>query len=352
MELLFLTSIIKYASCGTNTNQTLHDNANRVSNSAYAHFGYSTDLNGRDEIYRLNVTQSSIVTINLTNTSRNLAMVLFKGSINCTSIGTCNVLLSSVIDVTTSSSEYSDQIGPVQLAPGTYILVIDSKVNQSSNYNLRVNCTPIYTGCVTGTTRLLYDDFQNYQYGPVSHQSYYWLKWFSSSTNDAEVAGNSSNKYLHLVRKSNATTANQPAVLWRFGHRSNTGSYALKMIMWVPQNRSAYFSIQKRLTYQNSNNEYGARMFLEAGGQGRVLIGGNTYAFTYSHNTWMNIQINMNLNLNRTYFYINGVLKASWPSTSYSGGANGTKAIEAIQFYPHASNSQFYVDNLCFSKYN
>jgi hypothetical protein len=338
-------------SCGSNIYQTLSDNFNRISNSAYAHFGYNTDLNGRDEIYRLTVTQSSTVTINLTHTTENLAMVLFKGSLNCTSLGTCRLDLSDVEDVTNSHSEYSDQIGPLHLTPGTYILVVDSRVNQSSTYNLKVNCTPTFTGCVTGTTRLLYDDFDDYQYGSVSPQAVSWFKWYSSATYDAEVKGSTANKYLYLVRKDNVATTNQPNVLWRHGYRSNTGSYAIKMSLYVPDNRSAYLNLQKRLSYPNTNNEFGAGIYFESDGTGRVRIGGNDQHFTYPQGQWITIQITINLSANRVYFYINGTLKESWACTSTFNGSSSNKSIEAIQFYPYASNSQFYVDNLCFAKY-
>jgi len=345
------SSIVRYLGCGSDITQTLSDNINRVSNSVYAHFGYATDLNGRDEIYRFTVTQSSVVTINLTNTSRNLAMVLFRGSVQNYPNSTYKLNLSSVVDVTNSSSEHSDLVGPVQLTPGTYILVIDSKINQSSSYRLRATCTAVNSGCVNGTNTLLADNFNQYQYGNVSPQSYYWEKWFSSSVNDAVVTGSAANKYLYLEHKSAATSANQPNVLWRHGYRSTSGNYAIKMSLYIPSNRSAYFSMQKRLTYKNTDNEYGARFFFNAGGQGRVLIGGSTYNFTYTPGTWMTIQLSVNFNVNRTYFYINNVQKANWACTSYHAGANGSKSIEALQFYPYASNSAFFVDNICFSKY-
>lgn len=342
---------ISSVTCGSNVNGSVYGHTNKISDAVYSHFGLSSNLNGSDFIYLFNVQNAMTVEFELSNTNQNLAMVLFKTNVALASTF-YHLSLTDVKAYSTSTSIYGDNIGSIHLTPGFYALVIDSRYGYPSNFKLKVACASSTTsGCIPYTTGLKFDDFSNYSIGTISAQSASWNKWNPSASYDGEVvfASNSSSKLLRVERK-NTTTANQPDVLWKFGTR-NSGHYAISMKMWVYSYKSAYFNIQKNLTNNNQSNEFGGQVYFYSNGTGVVNIAGQNYGFSYGQNKWMDIKIDVNFYTNQTKLIIDGVTKATWPCTWWSNGYNGSSQIEAIDFYPYASNSQFFLSKVCLSKY-
>ena len=265
----------------------------------------------------------------------------------------CELVLGSRIAGSSSASMYGDFIGPVTLEPGTYILIVDSRPGYASNFNLQISCNPVYAGCVTGTTTLLYDNFESYRQGALDPQAFHWAKYNPWASYDAEVGQNGGGNYATIQYQSNATPANQSSPLLLVGSRTN-GNYVLSTKMWIFPNRSAYFDVQTRLTPNNAYNEVGARIYFYGDGTGRVYQGNSTYyqTFTYPQNQWMTIQLQLGLDNNFFTLGINGLHKAEWRSNAYSAVGTGARRIEAIRFYPFATNSQFFLDEVCFAKYN
>jgi len=329
---------------------TVYGHSNKVHNGVYNHFGLNANLNGGDYIYLINVTQPSVVEFDLDNTTQNLAMVLFETDVALATTFTL-LQLQDVKAYSTSSSTHGDNVGPVQLQPGYYALVIDSRYGYPSNFKLSVNCHIVDPGCVPSTHTLVSDDFKGYSTGNISHQSYRWDKWNAGAYYDGEVVWNAnySDKLLKVERKS-TSSAHQPDVLWKFGTRS-WGHYVINMKMWVYNYNSAYFNIQKNLTYNNSNNEFGGQVYFYSNGTGKVYIGGQNYHFSYGQNKWMDIRIDVNFYTNQTRLIIDGHTKATWPCTWWAHGQYGSSQIEAIDFYPYANNSKFYISGICLSKY-
>jgi len=336
--------------CGQVKYGTVYGHSNKIHNGVYNHFGLNANLNGRDFIYLLHVTQPSLVEFDLDNTNQNLAMVLFKTNVALAQTFTA-LQLTDVKAYSTSSSTHGDHLGPVQLQPGYYALVVDSRYGYYSNFKLSVDCTPVGGGCVPSTLSLATDDFKGYNTGNISHQSYRWDKWNSGAAYDGEVVWNSnySDKLLKIERKP-TSSAHQPDVLWKFGTRY-AGHYAIKMKMWVFNYNSAYFNIQKNLTYGNHNNEFGGQVYFYGNGTGKVYIGGQNYHFSYGQNKWMDIRIDVNFYTNQTRLIIDGHTKASWPCNWWAHGHYGSSQIEALDFYPYASDSKFYLADICLSKY-
>ncbi len=337
--------------CGNIKYGTVYGHSNKIHNGVYNHFGLDANLNGRDYIYTFYVPNDMTVEFDLDNTNQNLAMVLFKANIALATTFTA-LQLTDVKAYSTSSSIHSDNVGLVHLTPGYYALVIDSRYGYYSNYKLSVKCaSSTSTGCVPSTLKVLSDDFKGYTTGNISNQSARWDKWNSGAAYDGEVVWNSnySDKLLKIQHKS-TSSYHQPDVLWKFGHRS-WGHYVLNMNMWVYSGNSAYFNLQKNLTFNNSNNEFGGQVYLYSNGTGKVYIGGNNYHFSYGQNKWMDIRIDVNFYTNQTRLIIDGHTKATWPCTWWAHGKYGSKQLEAIDFYPYASNSRFWVSNVCLSRY-
>jgi hypothetical protein len=319
--------------CGTSHVSSNDHYYNSFTNYFYASRGYRADLNGGDNVYYFDATDDMLATFKTTTFSsnrQNLAMFLFEGDYD-----THNHIayVRQVMAASSSRSVYREELTNVALKRGRrYILVVDSAPGRGADYRLTVNCisTPSYN-C---------DDFESYYFGNLSPQSPYWSKWDYNSK-DGRVAGNS-NQYLAMARDPYAGQHAQQDVIYKTGRRY-IGSKTLSMNMWIYRGHSGYFNIQKRL-----RQEYGAEIYFHDSGYGEIIIANRSYNFSYPQNQWMDIEMNFDFSVKKVRFYINGRLIRSWSTKYTANSLYGSNQIEGIDFYVPKSDSEFFVDNICF----
>lgn len=199
------------------------------------------------------------------------------------------------------------------------------------------------------SSNYFYENFQSYYLGDISNQSYRWSKWNPYSYFDGKVYRTGGNQYMGIKRKSGYANHHQPDVICHFGEkRYNT--YEVSFYMWIPYYKSGYFNIQKNLTYGNRNNEFGAQVYFYGNETGKVKVGGRSRSFHYNQSQWMKVKLVVNLDRNLTTMYINGYYIHSWNCTDTATGRYGRRQIEGLDFYPYASNSEFYIDGLEFTR--
>ncbi len=314
--------------CGQTIRSSTKGNDNLFRNSTYNQLGVNANLNGGDQIYNFFVAQTDIVTIDLTDTRENLAMFLYKGDYD---LQRGRVSLRYIRDYTTSTSRWGDHLGPIQLTAGNYILVVDSAPNRESDYTLTIDCLNTTDPC---------DDMEDYYLGDISPQSSKWEKW-SNNSSDGEVRGNGAGQYLMVKRNTNGS---QPDLLYKTG-RKNSDSYTLSMDMWIFRGKGGYFNIQKQLKH-----EWGGQVYFYGNGTGEVKINGRSIGFNYPQDTWAKVEIDFDFDYNTTRLHINNQRKATWSIREHSQGSNGSYQIEAVNFYANASNSEMFIDNVCFEK--
>ena len=112
--------------CGYVVNGTTRGKPNKVSSSLYASMGLSNSLNGGDDIFYFSLSSAKTVDIILSNTTKNLGMVLFEGFPTCAG-STCTYRLQRIVDYTRSGSIYGDELSNVTLAAGNYVLSLIAK---------------------------------------------------------------------------------------------------------------------------------------------------------------------------------------------------------------------------------
>ena len=334
-----------FLSCGNSVYGSTYGKGNTVHNGIYRNFGLSTNLDGQDDIFVVEINSYTTADFILSNTSRNLGMVLFKGYRNCSS-WSCQYTFQQLITRTTSSSVYGDALYGVTLSPGFYLLVVDSEPYGESNFNLQMNCI----GGTTGACGLYGTDNFNYYYnGNLTPQACHWTKWNPYAYFDAQVEGGS-DKWAHFERKS-TSDSNQPDVLLNLKRHGNN-NYHINFDIWMPYYRSGYFNIQKALSYNNSSNEFGAEVFFYSNSSGVVRIAGNHYPFRYTQGKWTRVRIYANVNAGGyTAISIDGYNVVNYPSTWTASSYYGSNNIQAIDFYTNASDSDFYIDNVSVSNY-
>ncbi|MEL6945908.1 MAG: hypothetical protein AAFO82_24905, partial [Bacteroidota bacterium] len=245
----------------------------------------------------------------------------------------------------------TNQLGPVRLQPGQYVLVIDSQPNKGSDFLLNVQCQAPNSATTCGANSLFYESFALYDSNEdISNQSSYWEKWSPEAEYDGLVACCDANfgKVLGVVRRP-TDNENQPNVLFTVGER-NSGYNELEFYFGMPRGYSGYFSIQKFLTERNANNEEGAKFYFRETGKGSIEVGGRTIDFNYPNGFWMKLRFEFDFDNDKTNFYIGNDLIGQWKTSDTHTGTGGITQVEALNFYPFYSNSLFFAERFCFSE--
>ncbi|MFK7933102.1 MAG: hypothetical protein AB8G22_06300 [Saprospiraceae bacterium] len=325
------------AQMGLSCGKVLYDNTiawnkhNTVPNGFYNYFGFNSNLNGKDNVYTFHSAHDQQVTFQVSQTNRNLAMFLFEGT-----YAVPYVNVQRVVAYSTSTSIYGEGLYNIHLEAGkSYVLIVDGAPYNGSSYRLDVSCYNPNQHC---------DNFQGRTLGQgIAHQNpARWTKWSNSSL-DLPVEGGSA-KYLKVQR--NNWGSSQPDVIFKTG-TLHSGRYKMSMDMWVYAGETAYFNIQKQL-----RNEWGAEVYFNSNGTGRVRVKGVDYTFYYPQSTWFECELIFNFNTDRVGLYINGSqATSSWKLSAQANSNYGSHQIQGIDFYAHANNSRYWIDNLCIDAY-
>ena len=320
--------------CGSTISGTTYGKSNKVTTSLYNQFGIAAQLDGGDDIFHFDVISETIVEIELSNTSSNMGMVLFEGGINCSG-SNCSYQVNELVAVTSSSSTQGERLY-VTLQAGTYILVVDAPYGVASDFTLGMTC--LYD-LVLQEEYNYGDNFNSYNNGNISWQSNTWSKW-NANYSDGQVVGEY-NKFLYMTRN---TYGSQPSAIYDLAQHDN-GIYHVDFQIWVASNRSAYFNVQKQLTYGNSNNEFGIEVYFYNNRTGAVKIAGRTYPFRYNQNQWIDVTLDVHLNESEAWVMIGN--EGIQFNPRWSNGTNyGSLKMDAVSFYPAQSDARFWIDNI------
>lgn len=318
--------------CGDNINSSNDHTNSSFNDGLYASRGYRSNLNGGDNVYYFDAPNDMLVTFAVStysNKRENLAMFLFEGDYDDWNH---RATIRNVVASSSSSSIYRESLNNVALRGGRrYILVVDSAPYRGADYRLTVTCSTPNGGC---------EDFESYRLGNISPQNpSKWEKWDYNSK-DGEVDGGN-NQYLYMARDNYSSF--QQDVVFKTG-RVRTGRKTLSMDMWVYNGHSGYFNIQKQL-----RQEYGAEIYFYDRGRGEIKIANRSYNFSYTQNRWMGIELVYDFNNDRVTFKIDGRTIHSWAVSDSANTTRGSYQIEGVDFYVPQSDSEFFVDNVCFN---
>ncbi len=325
--------------CGARLVSSNNSNHNNFTDYFYGSRGYGTNLNGGDNIYYFDATQDMRVTFSLRTQGynrENLAMFMFEGDYddrNHVARVRQHVAHSS------STSRYSEELRDVSVRRGRrYILVVDSAPNRGCDYNISVTCSNGGGGNPQPTTC---DNFESYRLDYLTPQNPSKYERWDYNSKDGQIVRGSSN-LLYMARDPYSGASTQADVIFKTG-RYRTGHRTLSMNMWIYRGRSGYFNIQKRL-----RQEYGAEIYFHDGGYGELRIGSQAYNFNYPQSTWFTVEMDFDFNSGRANLKIDNRVVRSWPIRYNANATNGSSQIEGVDFYVPKSDSEFYIDNLCF----
>lgn len=320
----------------------------------YTRVGFNTSFEGNEKSYYLTIEEETLVKFSLLGLSNQVAVLLLEANLSCDKVNGVDITTEQYTKLVAYDNAFpnrTNQLGPVRLQPGQYVLVIDSQPNEGSDFLLNVQCQEPRSATTCGANSLFYESFALYDSNEdISNQSSYWEKWSPEAQYDGLVACCDANfgKVLGMVRRP-TDNENQPNVLFTVGER-NSGYNELEFYFGMPRGYSGYFSIQKFLTERNVNNEEGAKFFFRETGKGSIEVGGRTIDFNYPNGLWMKLRFEFNFDNDKTSFYIGNDLIGQWKTSDTHTGTGGITQVEALNFYPFYSNSLFFAERFCFSE--
>ncbi len=106
-----------------------------------------------------------------------------------------------------------------------------------------------------------------------------------------------------------------------------TGKYSLRFKMYIPTGFDGYFNTLQEFLGAATVN-WGMQVYFYAGGNGNI-DGGAALAqpFTFTHDTWMDVEVIVDLDTDFAEFYLNSTLIHSW---QWSLGTFGTPQINQL----------------------
>ena len=210
-------------------------------------------------------------------------------------------------------------------------------------------CTQLSFGQAT----IFQDDFEAYVAGtaltlqnPVD-----WVTW-SGGSGTAEDPLVSSAFAFSGTKSVLITSTPGPRDLVYPMPNYTTGRYKISFRMYVPTGFDGYFNTLQ--LFAGAASAWGMQAYFYAGGTGNVDAGAALIApFTFSHNTWMLIEVVVNLNSDLGEFYINGNLIVSWIWHLGPFGQGTLNQLGGSNFFGHDDLSTiepgtWYLDNYLF----
>ena len=195
------------------------------------------------------------------------------------------------------------------------------------------------------TTNLIFaDDFDSYTAGQqlACQNPVDWTTWSNApcGSEDGMVTSAQSSSSPNSV---NIIPNNDQLKL--FPALYTNGKYSMSWDMYIATGSSGYFNCLS--SWNNANPAWAMQVYFYADGTGNLDAGvALAQAFTYTQNTWMDVEVICDLDADVGEFWIDGVMIYTW---QWSLGTFGTGelSLEANNFYgrPAPDNDDYYFDN-------
>ena len=216
-----------------------------------------------------------------------------------------------------------------------------------------------------GEQELIGESFEEYTVGGKIAQSAiaaghdWWTTWNNNpgGSNDGTV----SNDYASEGSNSGYFTSASDQVLLLGGYE--TGVYDLSFDVYTATGKDGYFNLLHN--FAGSDSDWAMQVYINAEadaqnssgsqvhstGHGTVFAGGGAVAdVPCVENEWMNFRIHIDCDNDVATLYYNEGEIWTWQWSVTSFGDPSTRVIDGANFYGPLSSSQFYVDNIHFTK--
>jgi hypothetical protein len=194
--------------------------------------------------------------------------------------------------------------------------------------------------CPTGGIAVACEDFEGISQSSLD-QNEQWKRWSpSSSIGELQTYSWGSVLKVAYAQVGNPDVVYQPGVF-------HSGSYALSWDLYVGQQSTAYFNMQKQ---KIPGTEFGAQVFFNGDETGRVEVNNRQISFDYDQNRWLGIQLRLDFDQDLCFLLVDDVSMASWPISWTARNSTGNRQFAGLNFYAVDGDSKFWLDDFCVSK--
>ena len=128
--------------------------------------------------------------------------------------------------------------------------------------------------------------------------------------------------------------------------QQTTGSWGMSFHAYIPNGKAGYFNTLAGFTPNPFN--WGMEVYFDAGGLGRLRVGGNDITFAYPYDSWQFCEVIVDLDQDSAQFILDGELIGSWQWTDGAGGAGVPLQLDANNFFGATPNDEMYIDDYLF----
>ena len=166
-----------------------------------------------------------------------------------------------------------------------------------------------------GQAVIFSDDFEGYVVGQqvACQNPTQWTTWSNlpcDPTEDPVVSStyaHGGSNSVHII--SFSTTAGNDLV--REIPDYTTGKYKISFYMYIPADHDGYFNVLQ--DFAGASSQWGLQVYFYAGGTGNMDAGAALISpFTFTHDTWMFIEVVVDLDNDVGEIYLNSTLLHSW----------------------------------------
>jgi hypothetical protein len=217
----------------------------------------------------------------------------------------------------------------------------------------------VYAGAPTGDSPLYYlddvlyqqifealdfEDFESYTVGDYIAvvNPDWWMTWSNNpgSSEDGLIVDDYAFSGSNSVEVDGVTD-----LIYKLGDKT-AGEFAVNWMYYIPSGNAGYYNFQH---YQAPGVEWAIEVYFNADGTGEFVVDGATVNFSFDHDTWLDIDHNIDLDNDLAEMYLDGVMIHSWVWSSLANGGSGANQLGGVNFYAGAQGSDvplYYVDDV------
>ncbi len=197
------------------------------------------------------------------------------------------------------------------------------------------------TQCSCGDAEVILacEDFENHTQQTFL-ASQIWMPW-SSDADKGELQTYDWGKVLKIQYH----TSSNPDVLYA-PEISTQGAFRLSWYQYVGTQNTAYFNIQKA---PKIGEEFGAQFYFDTDATGSIQINNQQIEFDYQQNQWLKIELLLDTDNDRINYFIDEVLKGSFPYSWSATTPSGSRQFSMLNFYAVDEDARFWLDDFCLS---
>lgn len=195
------------------------------------------------------------------------------------------------------------------------------------------------------------DDFESYTLGAISAQSTHWRTWSGTANGpeDGVVTNAMAFSGVQSLEIGPGVAAGGPQdQLLLVESQPSSGLYTIKFRMYVPTGNEGYFNLQGEIAQPQVQAILGGNIYFNKDnanpGGGIIADGAGTtlQTFTFTHDTWMDIEIIADMAARTFDMNIDGTAALTAvsfgdPTQSYLGG---------VDFFAASASSLYYIDDV------